>query len=306
MGDTKRIRFLLLVLCLVLCLAGCTGSKGKDSGNDTTGKNSDTAVDTSDSSTKKNTALSAAYSDKKYGFQLEMPEVGEEIAVLKTNMGDIYLRLFPEAAPKAVENFKTHIKNGYYNGHIFHRVIKDFMIQGGDPTATGSGGESIWGSDFEDEFSDKLLNITGALSMANSGEDTNGSQFFINQCVSEYANGSEIKQYYSEVYDYVKNQYKSSYGNLNGWEQYASQNGIVNSNKVPSAVWDLYAKNGGNINLDGAWRKTGGHTVFGQVIKGMDVVKAIASVSTDSNDKPHKDVVINSAEIVIFNQDDFQ
>ena len=111
MGDTKRIRFLLLVLCLVLCLAGCTGSKGKDSGNDTTGKNSDTAVDTSDSSTKKNTALSAAYSDKKYGFQLEMPEVGEEIAVLKTNMGDIYLRLFPEAGVSSGAPSSTRISS---------------------------------------------------------------------------------------------------------------------------------------------------------------------------------------------------
>ena len=76
--------------------------------------------------------------------QLNMPKTGEEIAVIRTNFGDIKIRLFPEVAPKAVENFKTHAQNGYYDGITFHRVIKDFMIQGGDPEATGRGGESIW------------------------------------------------------------------------------------------------------------------------------------------------------------------
>lgn len=291
MRQKKAIKLLALVFCLVLCFAGCTGSSKKNGTSDTNDKGD---------------VASKVYSDKQYGFQLEMPSVGEEIAVLKTSKGDIYLRLFPEAAPKAVENFKTHIKNGYYNGILFHRVAKDFMIQGGDPTATGRGGESIWGQDFEDEFSEKLLNITGALSMANSGVNTNGSQFFINQCISEYSDASQMKQYYSELYDYIKNQYKNNYGNLNGWDDYAANNGIINANKVPMSVWEVYAKNGGNINLDGTWRKSGGHTVFGQVFKGMDVVMAIASVSTDNNDKPIEDVVINSAEIVVFNQDDFQ
>ena len=76
--------------------------------------------------------------------QKEMPAVGEKIAVIKTDKGDIKVRLFPEEAPKAVENFVTHAENGYYDGLIFHRVIKDFMIQGGDPKGTGTGGESIW------------------------------------------------------------------------------------------------------------------------------------------------------------------
>lgn len=100
-------------------------------------------------------------------------------AVIKTNRGDITVQLFPELAPKTVENFVTHAKNGYYNGVIFHRVIPDFMIQGGDPTGTGMGGESIYGGTFEDEFSKELFNIRGALSMANAGPGTNGSQFFI-------------------------------------------------------------------------------------------------------------------------------
>ena len=91
--------------------------------------------------------------------QKEMPAVGEKIAVIKTDKGDIKVRLFPEEAPKAVENFVTHAENGYYDGLIFHRVIKDFMIQGGGPKGTGTGGESIWGKPFADEFSSELHNF---------------------------------------------------------------------------------------------------------------------------------------------------
>jgi len=100
-------------------------------------------------------------------------------AILHTSMGDIHLRLFPEAAPKTVENFVTHAKNGYYNGTIFHRVIKKFMIQGGDPLGDGTGGESIWGGEFEDEFSSLRHDKPYTLSSANYGPNTNGSQFFI-------------------------------------------------------------------------------------------------------------------------------
>ena len=113
--------------------------------------------------------------------QLQMPKTGEEVAIIKTNLGDIKLRLFPEVAPKAVENFKTHAKNGYYDGVTFHRVMEDFMIQGGDPQGTGRGGESIWGTSFEDEFHEDYKNLYGTLSMANAGPGTNGSQFFIVQ-----------------------------------------------------------------------------------------------------------------------------
>ena len=116
--------------------------------------------------------------------QLEKPAKGEKIAVMQTNMGDIKIRLFPEVAPKAVENFISHAENGYYDGLIFHRVINDFMIQGGDPTGTGRGGESIYGHSFEDEFDLSSRNYRGALSMANAGPNTNGSQFFIVQAKS--------------------------------------------------------------------------------------------------------------------------
>jgi peptidylprolyl isomerase domain and WD repeat-containing protein 1 len=100
-------------------------------------------------------------------------------AVLHTNYGDIHIRLFPDKAPKAVENFVTHARNGYYNSTIFHRVIRKFMIQGGDPLGDGTGGESIWGKEFADEFSDLKHDKPYTVSMANAGPNTNGSQFFI-------------------------------------------------------------------------------------------------------------------------------
>ncbi|HFT6051355.1 TPA: peptidylprolyl isomerase [Listeria monocytogenes] len=115
------------------------------------------------------------------------PQLSKEVAPneieaeMITNRGTIRIKLFPEIAPKTVENFVTHSKNGYYDGLIFHRVIPEFMIQGGDPDGRGTGGESIWVESFEDEFSTEAFNLRGALSMANAGPNTNGSQFFIVQ-----------------------------------------------------------------------------------------------------------------------------
>lgn len=116
--------------------------------------------------------------------QTAPPEAGDQIAVIETNMGTIKIRLFPTKVPKTVENFVGLIGKGYYDGIIFHRVIPDFMIQGGDPLGNGTGGESLWGGKFEDEFHPNLKNIRGALSMANSGPNTNGSQFFIVQAAA--------------------------------------------------------------------------------------------------------------------------
>lgn len=99
---------------------------------------------------------------------------------LKTNLGDIKIEIACELVPKAAENFLALCASGYYNGALFHRNIPGFMIQGGDPTGTGKGGESIWKRKFEDEFVPQLQhNARGIVSMANSGPDTNGSQFFI-------------------------------------------------------------------------------------------------------------------------------
>lgn len=196
--------------------------------------------------------------------QLEKPVQGETIAIMHTSMGDISLRLFGEKAPKAVENFTTHAKNGYYDGLIFHRVIADFMIQGGDPNGTGTGGESIWGHSFEDEFDIDLRNYRGALSMANAGPHTNGSQFFIVQA------GSVPE------------------GMLQQMEGLAEQG-------YPAEVTANYCEMGGTPWLD--FR----HTVFGQVFDGMDVVDEIAAVEVGMGDKPVTDVVINSIDVVEYN-----
>ena len=181
-------------------------------------------------------------------------------AKIKTNMGDMEFVLFPEIAPKAVENFTTHAKNGYYNGLIFHRIIKDFMIQGGDPTGTGCGGESVFGKNFEDEFSLDARNYYGALSMANAGPNTNGSQFFIVQA-------------------------KSVPENLLAQMEQLKENGF------PQEVIDNYKEVGGTPWLDFH------HTVFGQLLFGADVLEALAAVECGANDKPVNDAVIETIEI---------
>lgn len=111
--------------------------------------------------------------------QTDLANYNGTVATIHTNLGDLTVKLFDDVAPKTVKNFVELAETGYYDGVIFHRIIRDFMIQGGDPTGTGMGGASIYGEKFEDEFSDKAFNIRGALSMANAGPNTNGSQFFI-------------------------------------------------------------------------------------------------------------------------------
>ena len=150
----------------------------------------------------------------------------QPIVDIETNQGTIEVALRPDIAPKAVENFIKHAEEGYYNGVIFHRVIKNFMIQGGDPTGTGRGGSSIWGAPFEDEVSDNVkFDKTGLLAMANAGPKTNGSQFFITTAATPWLNKK--------------------------------------------------------------------HTIFGEVIKGYDVVQKIESVpSSPGNNKPLEDVKI--------------
>ena len=192
-------------------------------------------------------------------YQLKAPINGDIVALMKTNMGDIKIKLFPKEAPKTVENFTTHARNGYYDGLIFHRVIKDFMIQGGDPTGTGMGGESIWGRSFADEFDPALHNLRGALCMANAGPNTNGSQFFIVQ--ADTVPGNMLEQM-KEMPD-----------------------------SFPEDIVEAYASMGGTPWLD--FR----HTVFGQVIEGMDVVDKIANTPVGAQDKPIEDVIINGIEI---------
>jgi len=164
---------------------------------------------------------------------LQMDELKKDtitVAVIQTNMGAIEIELFADKAVKTVQNFVGLTEKKYYDGIIFHRVINDFMIQGGDPTGTGSGGESIWGKAFEDEVKTGLKHSSdGILSMANAGPNTNGSQFFIT---------------------------------------------------LKATPW-----------LDGK------HTVFGKVISGLDVVKAIGKVKTNQNDRPLTDVVMQTVQL---------
>ncbi len=133
-----------------------------------------------------------------FGF-MALLQAANPIAVMKTTQGDIEIELRPDIAPKAVENFVTHSKNGYYDGVIFHRIIKNFMIQGGDPTGTGRGGESIWKKDFKDEFApNAVFDKAGILAMANAGPNTNGSQFFITTVPTYWLNGRHT------IFGYVK------------------------------------------------------------------------------------------------------
>ena len=177
---------------------------------------------------------------------------GEIKVVVKTTHGDLTLKLFEKDIPKAVENFVTHAKNGYYNDVTFHRVIKDFMIQGGDPDGTGMGGESIWGEPFDDEFSMDYFHFYGALSMANAGPRTNGSQFFI-------------------VHNTHLDSRTLSALEAGGW---------------PEEAVAGYAQVGGTPHLDHR------HSVFGQLIDGFDTLDKIANVETDSSDRPLEGVVI--------------
>lgn len=119
----------------------------------------------------------------------EIRTIEKKTVILETNQGNIEIKLMLEVAPRACENFAGLVEKGYYDGIIFHRVIKDFMVQGGDPTGTGRGGSSIWGKPFKDEVTENVVfNKKGLLAMANSGPNTNGSQFFITTAPTPWLN----------------------------------------------------------------------------------------------------------------------
>lgn len=237
---------LLVIFSAILILSGC-GTKKEDQAE----KNNEAVEETKTTASEK-------------GESQMYPQLSKEVAsnealvVMNTTMGAIKIKLFPEVAPKTVENFLTHAENGYYDGIIFHRIIQDFMIQGGDPTGTGMGGESIYGSTFEDEFSDKAFNLRGALSMANAGPGTNGSQFFIVQ--ASRVDSSMLKQMKDAGY--------------------------------PEEIVEAYATNGGTPWLDNR------HTVFGQVVEGLEVIDEMASVQKNGSDKPLEDIKIESIEVL--------
>lgn len=192
--------------------------------------------------------------------QLDKPQKGETTAKIITNYGEMKFRIFSSKVPKSAENFIKHSREGYYNGLIFHRVINDFMIQGGDPTGTGMGGESIWNRPFEDEFDEELRNYRGALSMANAGPNTNGSQFFIVQA--------------KKIPAVMLEQMES-----------------LNDEGFPYRVTENYGKAGGTPWLDFK------HTVFGQMYEGYDVLDKIALCQVKDDDRPVEDIVIEKIEI---------
>ena len=242
----KKLLFLLCIATTICFLSAC-GSDDSSAPKE--------EVEKEDSTVNTDT--------QEEGEIIMYPQLSKEVAsnealvTMNTSMGSIKIKLFPELAPKTVENFLTHAENGYYDGMIFHRIIQDFMIQGGDPTGTGMGGESIYGAEFEDEFSMNLFNLKGALSMANAGANTNGSQFFIVQASDAGGTAQQMID--------------------GGW---------------PKEIAEAYAEMGGTPHLDQK------HTVFGQVIEGLDIVDQMAMVETDASDKPVVDVTIDSIEIV--------
>lgn len=195
------------------------------------------------------------------------PEEGEEIVTISVkDYGDIKIKLFDDLMPDACENFKTHAKDGYYDELIFHRVINDFMIQGGDPTGSGTGGEtidSLKGKDFG--TSKNLIHVVGAVAYANSGStSTNGSQFYI-------VTGAQPDEMTDDYFSYIEQ---------------------AKGTKISNDAKKLYKQYGGQPYLDGDY------TVFGQVIDGLDVAYKIAAITDkDASDKPYKDVVMEKVTV---------
>lgn len=258
------VAFFLLMSLILFILTGC--SNDVENTTETTSKENTTSL--SSKITIKNEGKVTDYvvaADE----QMKMPEEGDTIAIIHVrNYGDIYVKFFEESAPKAVENFVTHAKEGYYNGIIFHRVMNEFMIQGGDPEGTGMGGESIWGEDFGEEIDEEIKPYRGTLCMASKGTKNTpslGSQFFITQAHYN-ANMEAYMEYFG-----------------------ASESLIEAYKKYEGDIVDLYY---GDL-----------YTVFGQVYQGMDVVDKIAAVETNaSNNKPLEDVVIESIEISTYSK----
>jgi len=142
-------------------------------------------------------------------FKIQTQEnqvVKNSVVVIETNLGNVEVTLMPQVAPKACENFLGLVEKKYYDGVVFHRIIKNFMIQGGDPTGTGAGGSSFWGKEFEDEFSANVkFDKPGLLAMANRGPGTNGSQFFITTAATPWLNSRHtIFGEVTEGYNIVK------------------------------------------------------------------------------------------------------
>jgi cyclophilin family peptidyl-prolyl cis-trans isomerase len=253
----KKILKIAAVVCaFALALAGCKGETTTNRAEN--GETVETVLNpvvTTDDVTIRN---------------FDMPQKGEKIAVINVkDYGQIKVKLFADVADKATENFIGLADMGYYDELIFHRVIKDFVIQGGDPRGDGTGGNSIWGDRFDGGIPEGLYHFSGAIAYANSGStDSDGSQFYIvdTEPGYTYCGGDGL-------------------GNVN---TDIDNSGLI----IPKNVLEKYKEVGGVPMLDG------GYTVFGQVFEGLDVVRAISAAETDENDKPLKQIIMENVEIV--------
>ena len=261
----KYISIIIIGIISLFVLTGCESKENVENNSIKENQNSNTASQTETTPFSYKTAAEN---------QMAMPEEGETVAIIKVkDYGEMKVKFFEKIAPKAVENFITHSKNGYYNGLTFHRVINEFMIQGGDPEGTGFGGESIWGDGFGPEIARELVPYRGSLCMAMSSKPNSiGSQFFITQ-----ANYSE------------------------------DMNSLLKQGGYPAELLEEYKAYGGYMSLYLQY------TVFGQVYEGLDVLDKIATAKTHSvplvvdgidygnqEDKPVEDVVIENIEITTY------
>ncbi len=256
---------LIILIVLLFVLTACSDNK-TNSSNFTSSENNKKSNTSNQDETQNETQIDIDYASAAEK-QMSMPNEGETIAILHVkNFGDIKVKFFPDIAPKAVENFTTHAKEGYYDGLKFHRVMEDFMIQGGDPKGDGTGGESIWGKGFGTELDYSLVPYRGALCMAMSSlPNSIGSQFFIVQA------------------NYDQNM--SKYLKTNGY---------------PQSLLDQYKNYGGYLSL------YMGYTVFGQVYEGIEVVDEIVKVekkmsSSGELSVPIDDVIIEKVEVATYN-----
>jgi len=229
-------------------------------------------------------------------LQLSPLTPGEEIAIMHTNHGDITLRFFPEEAPLAVENFKTLARDGFYDGLIFHRVIPDFMIQGGCPAGTGGGGESIFPDGLGLERSFNLHHFRGALATAHAGPGrTIGSQFYIVH--SQNLDSGSIADF-----EYLINTQDEIAG------EFSDNRHIYVRDVHPADGLRHYIEHGGTPWLDWQWNHGGyGHTVFGHVVSGMDVVDSIATTEATGShqnpaNRPIQSVIIESISFTTYGE----
>ena len=233
-----------------------------------------------ETSTEANDQTATENTDTAAILQAQMPAEGDEIAIITTSAGVVKMMFYPEEAPKAVENFKTLAKEGYYDGLLFHRVIENFMVQTGDPEGNGTGGESCWGEPFEDEISEKLHYYRGAVAMANAGPGTNGSQFFI-------VHQKDVMEDALVALQDARDNNEEELGvTLTDGEYYTF------SQLFPDEVLNYYREQGGSAHLEYVFGNP--YSIFGQVFEGMDVIDAIAAAETDANDKPVEDIIIES------------